>query len=75
MRVNLGDHIGFQAFALFLIGVFLVALAIMDASFLFDHPKARSLVGLFGRVAARIVCAVLGLFLAGLAYWVRLAFE
>jgi hypothetical protein len=75
MRLNFGDHLGFQSFVLFLAGVFLVALAVMNAPFFFEHPKARGFVDLLGRDGSRIVCGGFGAFLVGLAWWVRLAFR
>lgn len=75
MRLNPGHHIGFQAFALIVSGAFLIAIAIGDARFFFDHPRVRSLSDSLGRIGARIVCGAFGASLVGIAYWLNLAFR
>lgn len=75
MRFDPGSHIGFQAIVLFVTGAFLIGVALFDAPFFFDHPKARGLVQAFGRDGSRVVCGIFGIFLAGLAYWLKLAFR
>lgn len=75
MRLDPGGHIGFQSLVLTVTGAFLIAMAIAGAPFFFDHPKARGLVQACGRDGARIVCGLFGVFLAGLAYWLKLAFR